>query len=578
MIVEQAASATSHEKVDWHSINWKKAHKIVNRLQARIVQATKAGKRNKVRALQRILTHSFSGKALAVKRVTENQGKNTPGVDKVLWDTPTKKSMAIQDMQSRGYTAQPLRRLYIPKANGKQRPLGIPTMKDRGMQALYLQALDPIAETQADPNSYGFRKERNCADAISQCYKALHGKDAAPWVLEGDIKSCFDTISHAWLMGHIPMDKTILGKWLKAGYMEKSVWHAANDGTPQGGIISPVLANMTLDGLEKLLKEKYPPSGPGCAKGRSCKVHLVRYADDFIITGVSQALLEEEVKPLVTNFLQERGLELSQEKTRITHIADGFDFLGQNIRKYDGTSRKYNGQGETGPLLMLTRPSKKNVKAFLADIRETIKRHRQATAYNLIAMLNPKILGWANYHRHAASSKTFNRVDWAIERALWQWAKRRHPKKSTHWIQKRYYCQIGNRNWCFFGTAKGKDGQTVQKVLCQASKTPIVRHTKIIGECNPYDPAWKPYLADRQERKVGKDLRSKRQLWELWKEQEGICPHCNQPITKETGWHNHHVVHKATGGSNSTENRVLVHPNCHNQIHAKGSVSKPCPV
>jgi RNA-directed DNA polymerase len=210
----------------------------VNRLQARIVQATKARKRNKVKALQRILTHSFSGKALAVQRVTENQGKNTPGGDKVLWSTPEEKAMAVQELQSKGYTAQPLRRLYIPKPNGKQRPLGIPTMKDRGMQALYLQALDPIAETHADPNSYGLRKERSCADAISQCYKALNGKDSATWILEGDIKSCFDTISHSWLLNHIPMESSILGKWLKAGYMEKSIWHASKDGTPQGGIIT----------------------------------------------------------------------------------------------------------------------------------------------------------------------------------------------------------------------------------------------------------------------------------------------------------------------------------------------------
>src|SRR5215471_488 len=386
----------------------------------------------------------------------------------------------------------------------------MPTMKDRAMQALYLQALDPIAETQADPNSYGFRKERSCADAISQCFKALHGKDAAPWVLEGDIKSCFDTISHAWLLEHIPMEKSILGKWLKAGHMEKSVWHTAKDGTPQGGIISPVLANMTLDGLEKLLQKQYPPSGPGCGKGKSRKVHMVRYADDFIITGVSQELLEEEVKPLVIDFLQERGLELSQEKTKITHIGDGFDFLGQNIRKYDG--------------LLLTRPSKKNVKAFLKDIRETIKGHKQATAYGLITLLNPKIQGWANYHRYGASSKTFSHVDWVIEKALWQWARRRHPKKSTHWIQKRYYRQIGDRNWCFFGTAKDKDGQTVQKVLCQAAKTPIVRYTKIKGECNPYDPAWQPYLSERREAKMIRTLRGRPLLLKLWEEQGGICP------------------------------------------------------
>jgi RNA-directed DNA polymerase len=285
---------------------------------------------------------------------------------------------------------------------------------------------------------------------------------------------------------------------------------------------------------------------------------------DFIITGSSQTLLEKEVKPLVIGFLQERGLELSQEKTKITHIADGFDFLGQNIRKYNG--------------LLLTRPSKKNVKAFLKDIRETIKGQKQATAYGLIALLNPKIQGWANYHRHGASSKTFVQVDWAINKALWQWAKRRHPKKGTHWIQKRYYRQIGNQNWCFFGTAKAKDGQSIQKVLYTAASTPIVRHTKIKGECNPYDPAWKPYLSDRQEEKIGATLRNRHQLLKLWKAQEGICPNCDQPITERTGWHNHHIAHKAKGGSNGRENRVLVHPNCHRQVHAKkGTVSKPCP-
>src|SRR5215471_15616741 len=287
MMVEHSTGATSRETVDWHAIDWNKAHKIVNRLQARIVQATKAGKRNKAKALQRLLTHSYSGKALAVKRVTENQGKNTPGVDKVLWDTPEKKAMAVQALQSRGYTAQPLRRLYLPKPNGKQRPLGIPTMIDRGMQALYLQALDPIAETQADHHSYGFRKERSCADAITQCYRVLFREDMPTWILEGDIKSCFDTINHNWLFTHIPMEESMLEKWLKAGYMEKSVWHASDDGTPQGGIISPVLANMTLDGLEKLLREKFPPNrvgSYGSYVGEGRKVHLVRYADDFIIT------------------------------------------------------------------------------------------------------------------------------------------------------------------------------------------------------------------------------------------------------------------------------------------------------
>ena len=325
----RSAGAASHAEEGWHTINWESAYRIVCRLQARIVKAIQAGRWGKVKALQYLLTHSFSGKALAVRRVTENQGKGTPGVDQQTWDTPEKKATALQALQQRGYYPQPLRRVYIPKNNGKMRPLGIPTMKDRAMQALYLQALDPIAETTADPNSYGFRKERSTADAIDQCHIVLSNRGGARWIFEGDIKSCFDRISHKWLMDHIPMCKTILQKWLKAGFMEKHVLHATEEGTPQGGICSPALANMTLDGLERKLRERYPKAS---ALSRKVKVNLVRYADDFIITGSSKELLEEEVKPLVESFLKERGLELSPEKTHITRIEDGFDFLGQNVR------------------------------------------------------------------------------------------------------------------------------------------------------------------------------------------------------------------------------------------------------
>jgi RNA-directed DNA polymerase len=280
MTAESSAGAASHIPTDWHSIPWKKVNEHVRRLQARIVQAMQARKWHKVQALQHLLTHSFSGKALAVRRVTENQGKNTPGVDKVIWKDPEKKWMAIHQMQQKGYKALPLRRVYIPKSHGKKRPLGIPTMQDRGMQALYLQALDPIAETQADPNSYGFRKERCCADAMVQCDIVLSNGTRAQWILEGDIKSCFDRISHTWLLSHIPMDKTILNKWLKAGYMDKSVLYPTEDGTPQGGIISPVLANMALDGLERILRKKFPHSGARATKGKNKQVNLVRFADD----------------------------------------------------------------------------------------------------------------------------------------------------------------------------------------------------------------------------------------------------------------------------------------------------------
>jgi RNA-directed DNA polymerase len=254
MTVAQPTGAVSHLAVDWQTLDWEQAHRTVRRLQARIVKATQEGRWGKVKALQHLLTHSFSAKALAVKRVTENQGKRTPGVDGELWDTPHKKAKAVQSLRQHGYRPQPLRRCYIDKEDGRKRPLGIPTMLDRAMQALYLQALDPVAETTADPNSYGFRPERSTADAIEQCFKVLAQHTNATWILEGDIRGCFDHISHDWLETHIPMDKGMLRKWLKAGYLEDAVLHPTDEGTPQGGIISPVLANLTLDGVEAVLQ------------------------------------------------------------------------------------------------------------------------------------------------------------------------------------------------------------------------------------------------------------------------------------------------------------------------------------
>ena len=250
MSANKIACAPPDLDTHWHGIGWARCHQIVKKLQTRIVKATQEGKPGKVKALQWILTHSFSGKALAVKRVTENKGKVTSGVDRVTWSTPTAKSQAILSLKRRGYTPQPLRRIYIPKGNNKNktRPLGIPVMKDRAMQALHLLALEPIAETQADKCSYGFRIGRCAADAIAHCYSVLAQHDAASYILEGDIKSCFDKISHDWLIANIPMDKAILNKWLKAGFIDKKVLYPTESGTPQGSIISPCLANITLDG------------------------------------------------------------------------------------------------------------------------------------------------------------------------------------------------------------------------------------------------------------------------------------------------------------------------------------------
>src|SRR5260370_20151031 len=243
----QSAGAASHQERGWHTINWQTANREVRRLQVRIVKAQQQGKWGKVKGLQHLLTHSFSGKALAVKRVTENQGRKAPGMDGVTWLWASQKMAAIHQLRQRGYRPQPLRRVYIPKSNHKLRPLGIPAMSCRAMQALYLLALDPLAETLGDSNSYGFRSARSPADAIEQCFRDLCQRNSAQWILEGDIKSCFDKISHDWLLAHIPMDKTMLRKWLKAGFIDKHVLQATEEGTPQGGICSPVIANMALD-------------------------------------------------------------------------------------------------------------------------------------------------------------------------------------------------------------------------------------------------------------------------------------------------------------------------------------------
>lgn len=551
-------AAAVSRATDWHAIDWQKVNRNVHRLQAGIVKATQAKRWRKVKSLQRLLTRSFSGKALAVRRVTENSGKRTSGVDKVTWETPGKKMAAVHSLKRRGYKPLPLRRMYIPKSNGAMRPLGIPTMRDRAMQALHLLALDPIAETTGDPNSYGFRKERSAADAIGQCYTALSRRVSPQWILEGDIKGCFDNLCHDWMLAHIPTDKVILKKWLRAGYMDKNILHPTGDGTPQGGIISPVLANLALDGLEPKLRSNFPQT----KQGKSGMVNMVRYADDFIITGRTKELLEDEVKSLVEEHLKERGLELSREKTKTTHIEEGFDFLGQNVRKY-------NGQ-------LLIKPAKKNVKNFLTKIREVLNTHKQATSGTLIVELNPIIRGWANYHRHVVSTKVYSHVDHTIYEALWRWAVRRHPNKRARWVVKKYFTSSGGNNWVFFGETTGRNGAAKKVQLLKAASVPIKRHVKVKGEANPYNPAWETYFERRLDVKMEAHLKGYKKLLRLWMEQSGLCPVCHQKITKITGWHSHHIIWRVNGGTDGNTNRVLLHPNCHRQVHSqKLEVVKP---
>lgn len=538
-----ATLACAPSGVTWNDIPWATVQRQVRRLQTRIVKATQNGRHNKAKALQWLLTHSFSGKALAVKRVTENKGKNTPGVDKVTWKTPRTKTNAIASLKRRGYSSLPLRRVLIPKKNGKLRPLGIPVMKCRAMQALYLLALEPIAETTADPNSYGFRPQRSTADAGEQCFKSLAKKASAEWVLEADIQGCFDNISHDWMVANIPTDKAILKKWLKAGFVYQNELFPTDAGTPQGGIISPVAANMTLDGLEAMLARKFPK-----AKRLSLKMNMVRYADDFIITGHSKEWLEQEVKPAVVEFLAERGLVLSPEKTRVTHIRKGFDFLGWNIRKYNGK--------------LLMKPSKTNVKTHLDKIRDVIKVNKSAKQANLIKLLNPILRGWANYHSHVVAKETFSRNDKRVWSMLWRWAVRRHPNKGARWVKDKYFKTRGTRNWVFATTEKRKDGTQKEHVLLYQADTPIKRHLKIKAHANPHDPQWEPYFESRWGKKMLNSSKGRSKLYRVWQRQEGMCSSCQELITKQTPWNVRHIRLKSEGGSDAVSNLQMHHLNC----------------
>jgi RNA-directed DNA polymerase len=478
-MTEKSTDASIRAYSHWNQIPWEAVEQSVRRLQTRIAKAVMEKNHRKVNALQWILTHSYHAKLLAVRRVTTNRGKNTPGVDGVVWKSARRKMTAANSLRRKGYAPQPLRRVYIPKKNGKKRPLSIPTMYDRAMQALYKMALDPVAETTADPNSYGFRPHRRCADAIGQCYIALAKKISPTWILEGDIKACFDEISHEWILNNIPLDKKILSKWLKAGHIEEKTVYPTRKGTPQGGIISPTIANMVLDGLEGAAIASVPTRLYGRIRP---KVNVIRYADDFIVTGDSKQLLEDKVKPAIESFLKTRGLQLSEEKTHLTHIESGFSFLSQNVRKYKGK--------------LLITPTKDSIRSVLENINNIIRKYRGVAAEVLIGALNPVLRGWVNYHRHVVAKDTFSVVSNHLYRQLWKWMRRRHGKKNKHWLARKYWL-VGKRPWVFSTRAIRHGAEHVYE-LFHPHRVAIVRHTKIRANANPYDPAWEPYFQDRK--------------------------------------------------------------------------------
>lgn len=453
-------------KLQWNQIDWKKAEEQVNRLQIRIVKATLEQKWRLVKRLQYLMTNSFYAKALAVKRVTTNKGKNTPGIDGVLWKTNEEKVKAVAELNCQTYHAKPLKRVYIEKFGKKEkRPLGIPTMSDRAIQALQLLALEPVAETTADRISFGFRKYRSPEDAREYAFSVLSRRDSPQWILEGDIKSCFDKISHQWMLENLPTDKRILKEFMKCGYIERGRLFPTAEGSPQGGVISPTYANMVLDGLEPMILDVYWRSRVKktfSVKYNAHKVHVVRFADDFIVTASDRESLEN-IKQMIEVFLLERGLTLSKEKTVITHIDKGFDFLGWNFRKFKGK--------------LIIKPSHKSMCKITQKISSIIKDNRTAKQEDLIRKLNEVIIGWANYHHSACAKKSYSTIDHRTWEMLWKWAKRRHPNKSKRWIVNRYWKTHKGRKWTF---------KSDKNILFLMMDMPIVRRGQMALNKNPF--------------------------------------------------------------------------------------------
>ena len=553
--------------VEWHSINWRKLERSVYKLQKRIYQASKRGDVKAYRRLQKTLMKSWSARALAVRRVTQdNQGKKTAGVDGVKSLTP-KQRLELTGKLSLGTKVSPTRRVWIPKPGTlEKRPLGIPTMKDRALQALVKLALEPEWEARFEPNSYGFRPGRSCHDAIEAIFNAI--KQKSKYVLDADIAKCFDRINQEALLKKLNTFPTIrrqIRAWLKAGVMDGKQLFPTSEGTPQGGVISPLLANIALHGMEERIKQ-YADTLPGRSgfgkKENRKNLSLIRYADDFVILHENITIVQR-CKEIISEWLQGMGLELKPSKTRLAHTLNqheqeepGFNFLGFYIRQFRAgiyhSSKNTNGK-PLGFKTLIT-PSKQKQKVHYEQIASIIEAHKAAPQAALINRLNPIIRGWANYYATVVSKRIFSDIHNLMYQKLNSWAKRRHPQKSWGWVSKRYWHSIGSNNWVF---ATKKEELTSLRLLNHVD-TPIVRHVKVKGESSPYDGNL-VYWSSR----MGKNPEMPSKVSKLLKKQKGKCTHCGLFFRENDVPEVDHKIPKSQGGKDSYENSQLLHRHCH---------------
>lgn len=540
----------------WQDVNWRLTIKAVKDLRQQIYRASQCGYHKKLRSLQRLMLQSRANAELSVRQVTQiNRGRNTPGTDGLVATTPQERTQLVKTLlQDQTWKAQPAKRVHIPKANGKTRPLGIPTIADRCRQAMVKNALEPEWEARFEPCSYGFRPGRSCQDAIDRIFNIAKPQSKKNWVVDADIQGAFDHISHETLLTALDgfPAKKLVKQWLKAGIMEQGVFAKTAMGTPQGGVISPLLLNIALHGMEQAVGVKYQKLKDYTAI--TSHRALIRYADDFVIFAEKREDAEAAQNTLA-DWLSKRGLELSQEKTRIRHLKEGFDFLGFNIRIYP--------ERLTHKDKLLITPSKASVQAFKDRLKQEWLDLKGHNVQSVINRLNPILKGWGLYYRHVVSAKTFRAVDDYNHRKGSKWLRLTHPTKSQKWIKRNYYGRLRMDKQDRWVMGNLQTGTHITKLVWLNIK----RHAPILHGASPDNPEQCEYWKQRNFKQVEylPHARHKR----LAKRQKGNCLVCRDTLFNGEDLHIHHILPKAEGGTDLYRNLALLHVVCHQQVHRK---------